>query len=111
MPIKTQRRNLGRGLSALIPDADMAFLSQIARGDSSAPQVAISGKKREKLAEKPKSDAPTGTLESKLLSDIQNALKHDAPIYPLHQIAVGADSGNTTVEFVPINMIEANPYQ
>lgn len=44
MTEKKQRRNLGRGLSALIPDVDMDFLSQIVRD---APGAAASrGKKK-----------------------------------------------------------------
>ena len=54
MAEKTHRRNLGRGLSALIPDVDMDFLSQIVRDDSNkfvaigknkSPVVSVSGKK------------------------------------------------------------------
>ena len=44
MAEKKQRRNLGRGLSALIPDVDMDFLSQIVRNDPSAT-VAVDKKK------------------------------------------------------------------
>src|SRR5687768_1432423 len=51
----TTKKGLGRGLSALIPDEDMEFLSRMARGDASLT-VSLSDSNNQKLATLPLQD-------------------------------------------------------
>jgi ParB family chromosome partitioning protein len=79
------RKGLGRGLSALIPEADMDFLSRVARGDGKTTEA--KGKKATKTPKK--------------------AATVPAPPEPEkeeHSIAALA-------VHVPVDSIEANPYQ
>jgi len=114
MPTKTQRKNLGRGLSALIPDADMAFLSQIARGDDKTPKVAAIVKNRSK-----KSKSSLVSLEVKsetpnlgaALAQEENSTNTDSQNAATYPSAKNTDLNGVRVDFVPLDKIEANPYQ
>ena len=82
--VNTVRKSLGRGLSALIPDGDMEFLSRVARGDNST-NIDI-----ETEITKSSSDHP--------------ALKRD-------KVPPGKDISTSQVQWLPSNSIEANPFQ
>lgn len=79
------RKGLGRGLSALIPEADMDFLSRVARGDDKV--AAQKGKKSTKAPKKAVATAPEAEAEKEE--------------HPIAALAV----------HIPIDSIEANPYQ
>jgi len=82
------KKGLGRGLSALIPDGDMDFLSRVARGDSSVSAVQIrnaAGAQAETSTGGIEPTAPGGKLE-----------RAPAEVAPI---------------LIGISQIEANPYQ
>jgi ParB family chromosome partitioning protein len=82
------RKGLGRGLSALIPEADMDFLSRVARGDNKTTEA-----KGKKATKTPKKAVAATTAASA-----------PEPQKEEHSIAALA-------VHVPIESIEANPYQ
>lgn len=124
MANKTNRKNLGRGLSALIPDADMAFLSQVARGEPIEPIL----RKKAKLSSTIKNSHQT-ELRSPL--EVQNVAPQEslAAQNPHNGSSVSVDtngeSGNISampgaiadqsldvkIDMVAVELIEANPYQ
>jgi len=127
MATKTNRKNLGRGLSALIPDADMAFLSQIARGEplSSSKTAAEKRPSSSKLSEKKSS---TKLDELKKSDDdaqtMQDSITHNDTL-PSQDHAPAEDSlsllnkggsdlegfSEVRIDLVAVELIEANPYQ
>lgn len=136
MAEKVQRRNLGRGLSALIPDVDMEFLSQIVREE---PVIAIpsknskgNGSKKKLQTKNSGSPANKGTAPSKkpvatakaratepasvngtrTIIDTLNPEDISTDIVSREGSAQPeADDLAAKIEFVPTGSIEANPYQ
>ncbi len=98
----TVKKGLGRGLSALIPDSDMEFLSRVARGDSSLPAVSIDDTAFQGRIEPSAGDALPGKFAT-----------------PFQQRAASLEVENSidpsTFEATPcwieLKHIEANPYQ
>lgn len=91
----TTKRGLGRGLSALIPDNDMEFLTAVAR--SAIPAAPVKSQR--------KKSASSGSTRS-TSTEIQNEppfVVSDA-VPELSQNEVGA-------QFVSLNAISPNPYQ
>jgi ParB family chromosome partitioning protein len=101
----TVRRGLGRGLSALIPDADMDFLSRVARGDETAPAVPVARPARSTEQAKENSFRSETSSVADIPQDEQSAV-------PSARADTSDTQGQTApVQWLPVNAIEANPYQ
>jgi len=139
MAERIQRRNLGRGLSALIPDVDMEFLSQIIRDEPaivlpSSPKKNGTGKKTSKPSARPDKSSSGQSTPDKFVSEKQTRRKSTNNKTPLGvsdaiqepEIArlkptitnetAQVDSLSdpeleAKIEFVSVAAIEANPYQ
>jgi ParB family chromosome partitioning protein len=88
-------KGLGRGLSALIPEGDMNFLSRVARGEGIAVPL-VAGVKDETVSDVPQ----TGDAE-----DDTRAAPTGIPD------SVHATVGKNAVQWLEISKIEPNPYQ
>ncbi len=91
------RRGLGRGLSALIPDADMDFLTRIARGDAND----TSGTKSALRTQKEKASTVTN----------KGAKSSASSTFSQQPLLSNSQELQSLSELVPIEQIEANPYQ
>lgn len=112
------RKGLGRGLSALIPDADMSFLTRVARGDApdvlsaqiSAPPIKaatkpVPAKRREALQTK-----HSGEVEAPEVPHTQH-IETQEQTGPTSVVRASQNSLISLSEMVPLSQIEANPYQ
>lgn len=93
MAVSKVKKGLGRGLSALIPDEDMEFLSRIARGDSTPviPQTAPATGRQARKTPQRAQPAATGSAAQG---------SHEEP---------GLESPHT--QWLDVARIEANPFQ
>lgn len=92
MAVSKAKKGLGRGLSALIPDDDMDFLSRIARGDVGA--ISSNEGRRTNIL-KPRQNA-VGTVQA------ETRFTTDSPIDPVQ---------SPQAQVIPVAAIEANPFQ
>lgn len=97
------RRGLGRGLSALIPDADMDFLTRVARGDNnfgddSDDNLSHPRSKSSELLPSDDQTAPRKTRGTMKTDAKQSKILPQTPPTPLAQLVL-------------LSQIEANPYQ
>jgi ParB family transcriptional regulator, chromosome partitioning protein len=95
----TTKRGLGRGLSALIPDSDMEFLTAVAR--SAIPATPVKNQ-RKKPASPDKSHSKAQNLTSELASEPSSAQSQNNPV------TVENEAG---AQYVAVNAISPNPYQ
>lgn len=131
------KKGLGRGLSALIPDADMEFLSQVARGDSiltaapieppatSAKPAAIksaAAKPEMTVTSAEKTTAPVAKTVKKsesppAIAPAHASTSHDssssaaAAVEPVVGEKPAAPPGQPAVQWLPLADIIANPFQ
>jgi ParB family chromosome partitioning protein len=105
---KTRKKGLGRGLSALIPDADMDFLTHVARGDtvneSDRTSVRPNRQKSKAVLDEEHSNSEA-TLPTSPGSDTPSRSDSDKATLPKN------DDLRSLAELVPLSQIEANPYQ
>lgn len=94
------RKRLGRGLSALIPDADMEFLSRVARGEL-PPAPSTESENDTQKVNKPGITSPPRKPSRKTPSKKARPLSPDS----------GIETDEGQVEYIPIRAIEPNPYQ
>ena len=91
------KRGLGRGLSALIPDDDMEFLSRIARGVQEI--VPVSGER----------DRRRGA--SKIANSLDSPAAEDEDATPSQDSGPMHLGGGHAAEWITTTHIEPNPYQ
>lgn len=113
IPKTIAKRGLGRGLSALIPDDDMEFLSRVARGEAPAAPVIAA----------PDQSLPAPSLErdaanNRANADIQPLQTSRDDVAAAEPVAAGSTSdaevvaeGAASTQWVDVSSIEANPYQ
>ena len=102
------RKGLGRGLSALIPDADMEFLSRVARGDDDAGQATLplkTGKRRTAAATKATAKQVSGENPSPTQNSPATSAGSDGAS------SITGEPLAALAELIPLAQIEANPYQ
>lgn len=100
----TIKKGLGRGLSALIPDSDMEFLSRVARGDISLAPVSIKEDSENGPARHAKVNTAHGDSKTQD-REVRATLIGDAG---------GEDPLNDSQDaprLIELQLIEANPYQ
>jgi ParB family chromosome partitioning protein len=98
------RKGLGRGLSALIPDADMDFLTRVARGDDTYIDPSKTSKSKKPSSGRPRAiDTPTSAHTRSGTADQSAQLSQD---YASH-----TNELKSLAELVPLSQIIANPYQ
>jgi ParB family chromosome partitioning protein len=105
---KTRKKGLGRGLSALIPDADMDFLTHVARGDiiDGSDDISIRPNRQKSKSVFPrKQPSPEAMVVTAQESDVPGKSAHDKAAAPKN------DGLRSLAELVPLSEIEANPYQ
>jgi ParB family chromosome partitioning protein len=105
------RKGLGRGLSALIPDADMDFLTHVARGDiTSISDGVSSGSTRSKRESAP---SEKQTIQNSKPDKSNTPKVNDALGRTSHKQATlpAKEELRSLAELVPLSQIEANPYQ
>ncbi len=114
IPKTNAKKGLGRGLSALIPDDDMEFLSRVARGVAPAAPVAgvpdqrLSHHVVESHAAVSMASAGVGALQAN--PDEAITAQPGAEDTALPRADVAAE-GAALTEWVDVSRIEANPYQ
>lgn len=121
MADKTQRKNLGRGLSALIPDVDMDFLSQIVRDE---PKIPVTSRKKQQvglvsesqsnpqaLPKNIKHKATLNAADAKLEAPSPKGSVDKALNAAKHKENISTEDIADKIEYVPVGNIEANPYQ
>jgi ParB family chromosome partitioning protein len=99
------KKGLGRGLSALIPDSDMEFLSRVARGDTSLPAFPIIEEAVKRGSSQSFNSHSTNPLSDSSAPAVSKSPMHAEP--PDAAASVGFD----TPVWLDVQSIEANPYQ
>lgn len=99
------KKGLGRGLSALIPDDDMEFLSRVARGDM-ALSVTVASPVKTDQTESSTAQKRNSTARSK----VEGALP--TPSSTDNQPSESSSASSKTAPvWIEIDSIQANPYQ
>jgi ParB family chromosome partitioning protein len=99
----TAKKGLGRGLSALIPDSDMEFLSRVARGDASLPAIPVA--ELEEMTEDEASDRSGAPI-----SPTRTPLARSGQFVSAPNARTSQASSDGPV-WLDTTQIEANPYQ
>lgn len=99
------KKGLGRGLSALIPDSDMEFLSRVARGDESVAPVTLPP---EAFRDSPPKPAKTPISGASALGKNGGV---DETSLDSQSLTAPSDGGAISPVFIDVVSIEANPYQ
>lgn len=124
MAEKIQRKNLGRGLSALIPDVDMEFLSQIVR-DKPLVDLSTGRSKRKALQNKAQSTQSSAQLSPEPQISFKEQAKPSKNDSNKEDILTSKQRNQTNtsehlraeedlsvkISFVSVDDIEANPFQ
>jgi ParB family chromosome partitioning protein len=111
---KSAAKGLGRGLSALIPEADMEFLSRVARGDTTAAPVTPTQDEQSTPAE----SAIEPALKTKNAPSPVTTLQEPESLSPSETPQHGEDRNTSAdtvnesaVQWLEISRIQPNPYQ